>query len=89
MSRTPCIQPRDVPIKEAARRLGVAPAEFEAKLPNLLARGFPPPDPDTALFDMVAIEKWCDSRHPHLFGGGSIMQARDAKSVVKDRIASM
>jgi hypothetical protein len=83
------IVPRDVAAHAAAARLGLSLAEFESKLPNFVARGFPRPDPDTGLFDMVAIEKWCDARHPHLFGGGSLMQARDEKDVVRDRIESL
>ena len=83
------IEPRDVPAQEAARRLGKTLAEFDAILPNLIARGFPKPDPDTGHFDLVAIDKWCDARHPHLFGGDAAMHARDASTVVKDRIAAM
>jgi hypothetical protein len=82
------VEPRDIPPAQAARRLGIGSADFEAMLPNLLARGFPAPDPDTGHFDMVAIDKWCDTRHPHLFGG-SIMTARDARSVARERIAKM
>ncbi len=87
-TRKTAIQPRDVSDEQAARRLGLVVAEFNAKLPNLRARGFPQPDPDTGLFDMVAIDKWCDARHPHLFGG-AIMRARDAGTVARDRIEKM
>jgi hypothetical protein len=38
---------------------------------------------------MVAIDRWCDARHAHLFGSGTAMQARDAGTVAKDRIAKM
>ena len=82
-------KPRDVRPADAARRLGIDVAEFNDKLPNLLARGFPQPDPDTGHFDMVAIDRWCDARHPHLFGGEAVMQARDASVVAKDRIAKL
>ena len=68
-------KPRDLPPAEAARWLGIDVAEFNAKLPNLLARGFPKPDPDTGNFDMLAIDRWCDARNPHLFGGEVPMQA--------------
>jgi hypothetical protein len=81
--------PRDVTQAEAARRLGISLADFNAKLPNLIARGFPQPDPDTGNFDIVAIDRWCDARHPHLFGGEVAMQARDASTIAKDRIAKM
>jgi hypothetical protein len=83
------VLPRDVPSAGAGRRLGLDPADFIAKLPNLVARGFPQPDPDTGLFDMVAIDRWCDARHPHLFGGESVMGARDARTVARERIANM
>ena len=84
------VEPRDVPPEMAARRLGKSLAEFNGALPNLLARGFPAADPDTGNFDLHAIDRWCDSRHAHLFGGGAaMMQARDAGTVAKDRIAMM
>jgi hypothetical protein len=82
------VEPRDVPAEMAARRLGKTLAEFNAALPHLLARGFPKPDPDTGNFDLEAINRWCDARHPHLFGGSS-MQAMDAGQVIKERIARM
>ena len=81
------VEPRDVPPEIAARRLGKTLAEFSAALPHLLARGFPKADPDTGNFDLEAINRWCDARHPHLFG--SSMQAFDAGQVAKDRIARM
>ena len=83
------VEPRDVPPLQAARRLGKSMAEFEAVLPKLIARGFPEPDPDTGNFDLLAVDRWCDARHPHLFGGSAQMQARDASTVARDRIASM
>jgi hypothetical protein len=83
------IEPRDVPLEMAARRLGKTRAEFEAALPDLLARGFPQADPTTGNFDLAAIDQWCDARYPHLFGGGSAKQARDARDVVQDRLARL
>jgi len=83
------VEPRDVPEEMAARRLGKTLAEFKAALPNLHARGFPAPDPDTGNFDLHAIDRWCDARHAHLFGGSATMQARDAGAVAGDRIAKM
>ena len=82
------IEPRDVPLQVAARRLGKTRAELEAVLPDLLARGFPQADPTTGNFDLSAIDRWCDARHPHLFGGGA-MQARDARDVVQNRLAKL
>jgi hypothetical protein len=83
------VVPRDVPPEQAARRLGLSEAAFKAKLPNLIARGFPLPDADTGYFDLCAIDRWCDARHAHLFGDGSEMQARDASTIAKERIAKM
>jgi hypothetical protein len=82
-------EPRDVPPEAAARRLGKTFAEFDAALPDLVARGFPQADPTTGNFDLAAIDRWCDARHPHLFGGAAAMQARDAKDVVRDRLAKL
>jgi hypothetical protein len=41
------VEPRDVPPEIAARHLGKSAAEFQAALPNLIARGFAKADPDT------------------------------------------
>jgi hypothetical protein len=83
------VEPRDVPLEAAARRLGKTRLELEEALPDLLARGFPQPDPTTGNFDLAAIDRWCDARHPHLFGGVAVMQARDAQDVVQDRLARL
>jgi hypothetical protein len=83
------VEPRDVSREAAARRLGKTPAEFDTLLPKLIARGFPPADPDTGNFDLEAIDRWCDARHVHLFGGNCTMQARDAGTVAKERIAAL
>lgn len=82
------VEPRDVPAGEAAKRLGMSVAEFNETLPRLLGRGFPAPDPDTGRFDLTAIDRWCDARHSHLFGGGNL-GARDAGTVAAERIAAM
>jgi hypothetical protein len=83
------IEPRDVPLEVAARRLGKTRADLEMMLPDLLARGFPHADPTTGNFDLSAIDRWCDARHPHLFGAGAAPQARDARDVVQDRLARL
>jgi hypothetical protein len=84
--RFPLTTPRDIPLADAGCRLGLDPADFTSKLPNLIARGFPQPDPDTGLFDAIAIDRWCDARHPNLFGAGRAMSARDAGTVAMERI---
>jgi hypothetical protein len=83
------VEPRDVPTEMAAKRLGKTLAEFNASLPNLIARGFPSADPDTGNFDLRAIDRWCDARHAHLFGDNSVMEARDASRVAKQRIETL
>ena len=78
----------DVPATIAAQRMGMMPEAFRAALPNLIARGFPKPDPDTGNFDMDAIDAWRRTRHPHLFAGRAEFGARDASTVASDRIAA-
>jgi len=60
-----CVEPRDIPVEKAARRLHLTTTEFQAKLPALLARGFPRPDPITSMFDLAAraIDQWMTARH--------------------------
>jgi predicted RecA/RadA family phage recombinase len=68
----------------------IAKVNVTAVLPNLIARGFPRPDPDTGNFDLHAIDRWCDTRHAHLFGGSpATLGARDASTVASERIAAM
>jgi hypothetical protein len=55
------------PRKRLRDRLHLTQAEFEAKLPELLARGFPAADPTTGMFDLEAIDVWRRSRFPRLF----------------------
>ena len=83
------IEARDVPCREAAKRLGMSLEHFNSTLPSLISRGFPKPDPDTANFDLFAIDRWCDARHSHLFRDANSIGARDAGVVVQDRIAAM
>lgn len=83
------VEPRDIPAEHAARRLGMTVAKFGEVRDNLIARGFPKPDPDTGNFDSVAIDRWCDTRHPHLFASREPMTARDSRMVAPDRIEAM
>jgi hypothetical protein len=83
------VVPRDIPAEQAARRLGLSLADFSVKLQNLIARGFPVPDPDTGNFDLHAIDRWCDARHHHLFGDAAAMKARDAREVARGRIEAL
>jgi hypothetical protein len=74
------VDPRDVPADKAARRLHLTAADFSIKLPKLLARGFPQPDPTTGMYDLVAIDDWMTARHAH--------QSRDLTAELKPRDAS-
>jgi hypothetical protein len=83
------VQPGDVPKSAAAQRMGMTVDAFTAVEPNLVARGFPKPDRDTGNYDLDAINAWRRLRHPHLFNTATTMGARDASTVVRDRLASM
>jgi hypothetical protein len=79
------VEIRDVPAALAARRLGQSETQFSEALPELLARGFPKPDPTTGFYDLEAIDAWCSARHPHLLLKFA-KQARDASAVVPSRL---
>jgi hypothetical protein len=57
------VDPGDVAPVKAARRLGLTLDEFEARLPALLARGFPPADVTTGMYDLDEIDRWRARRH--------------------------
>jgi hypothetical protein len=79
----------DVPPHVAARRLWLSLEEFERKLPELLADGFPGPYRVTGNYDLDAIEAWRKSRYPQQFPQTLtlVSRARDAKDVVHERLA--
>ena len=83
------VDPGDVPPEKAARRLHLTLAEFREKLPRLLERGFPAPDPTTGMFDLEAIDAWRRSRFPRLFSLTAPSGARDACDVVAERVARL
>jgi hypothetical protein len=84
------VEPRDVPLEQAARRMGMSAEAFTAALPSLVdVRGFPAADPDTGNFDLVAIDRWCDLRHHHLLSPQTGMGPRAAGDVVPDRLAAL
>jgi hypothetical protein len=62
------VDPGDVPPEKAARRMHLSLERFNEVLPRLLARGFPPADPDTGCFCLEAIDQWRKLRTPSLFG---------------------
>jgi hypothetical protein len=81
------VDPRDVPAEKAARRLHLTPAEFQAKLPELMARGFPRPNPTTGMFDLTAMDEWMTARHCNTANCALTVQAkpRNAQEVFGDR----
>ena len=81
----------DIPPAAAARRIGLSIGSFEEALPALLARGFPAADPTTGNYDLDAIDAWRRTRFPHLYEDRLTLAptARDARSVVSDRLARM
>lgn len=78
------VEPGDVPADVAARRLGLTAGDFSVALPELLKRGFPPPDTTTGNFDLEAIDVWRRGRHAGLFGGGD--DALNAAGRVRERL---
>jgi hypothetical protein len=76
------VEPRDIPASKAARRLHLTLAEFRVKLPELLNRGFPPPDPTTGMFYLPAIDKWMTDR----IALTTATVAGDPSTVIADRL---
>jgi hypothetical protein len=56
--------------------------DFRAKLPDLLARGFPPADPTTGMFFLPAIDQWMELRP----GLTQVSQERDDSTVLDRRL---
>lgn len=81
------LQCRGVSASAAARQLGQTLDEFRSSLPELLRRGFPEADPTTKLFDPVAIDRWCDARHPQLISSTKALLPVDATAIMRERIA--
>jgi hypothetical protein len=83
------VDPRCVPPAKAARRLGLALAEFDRLKPVLFAQGLPQPDAVTGLYDLVAIDRWLDARS----GLGEPLTAEpkpsDAANGFADRLARL
>jgi hypothetical protein len=82
------VDPRDVPLEKAARRLHLSTTEFRINLPALLARGFPRPDPTTGMFDLAAIDQWMTARHnpnPGSYALTAESKLRNAQEAFSDR----
>jgi hypothetical protein len=83
------VDPADIPAEKAARRLHLTPAEFEAKLSELIRRGFPAPDATTGMFCLEAIDRWRLARFPHLFPLTKSDDADQLRELARARIDSM
>ena len=80
---------RDGPITKAARKLHLTVDQFRSVLPELYRRGFPRPDATTGMFDLEAIDRWQDSRHPHLFENGGPESLAEARKLAEERLARL
>jgi hypothetical protein len=83
------VAPGDIPAAIAARRLGLTVAQFEAKLPALLQRGFPAPDETTGNFCLEAIDLWRLRRFPQLFPLPTIEGPKTDRETARARIANL
>jgi len=57
------VEALDVPPAQAAHRMGLTLAQFNAALPDLQVRGFPAADPTTGNYDLEAVDAWRRSRN--------------------------
>lgn len=79
------VEPRLVPAKAAARRLGLDRDEFLSILTELMKYGFPSPVPVVEHFDLKAIDTWLD-RHSGLAG---INVKREADATINARLDAL
>ena len=77
------MEPGDITPAEAAKLMGLSLTQFEACLPGLLDRAFPPPDETTGNYALDAITVWRRARFRRLFPTApdltSIPRLRDAR----------
>jgi hypothetical protein len=67
MGRTRNIGLGDITPAEAAKVMALTLDQFDAHLPALLDRGFPPADPTTGNYALDAITVWRQARFKRLF----------------------
>jgi hypothetical protein len=83
MARTRKLDVGDISAAEAARIMALDHAQFQACLPALLDRGFPPADPTTGNYALDAIMEWRRARFRRLFPTSpqltAVPQLRDAR----------
>lgn len=61
------VDPCDVPPEKVARRLQLSLSAFKEIETRLFMRRFPRPDPDTGMYDLDAVDRWRNGRHPAQF----------------------
>ena len=83
------VEPRDIPPEVAARRLGLTSVQFQERLPELLARGFPPPDETTGNYCLEAVDAWRLRRYPHQFPLPCIEGPKTDREIARARIRNM
>jgi hypothetical protein len=83
------VEPRDIPPEVAARRLGLTSVQFQERLPQLLARGFPPPDETTGNYCLEAVDAWRLRRYPQLFPLPCIEGPKTDRETAQTRIRNM
>lgn len=80
------IQPRLVDQAKVARRLGITEAVFGALLPDLLAAGFPKPDPLIGNYSLEAVDRWIDARVGLTVAGGLVTDPAVIAERIKQRV---
>jgi hypothetical protein len=83
------VKPRDAPPAIAARALGLTLDQFSEMLSALLARGFPPHDKTTGMYDLKAIDVWQDLRNERLFHSEAPSIQPSASHSTRERLRMM
>jgi len=79
------LDPRLIPPEKVARRLGVTPAVFAAKLDELRAQGFPQPDPVLGNWCLDAVDRWIDERAGLVREGDPLSAQAAMRRAVRER----
>jgi hypothetical protein len=86
------VDPGDVPPEKVARRLHLTLVQFDERKARLFARGFPPPDPDTGMYDLEAVDRWRRLRNralfPELTGASVPTEAAPVRPSMGDRFVA-
>ena len=86
------VDPRDIPDDKVARRLHLTLPQLLQVKEELYARGFPRPDPTTGMTDLIAIDRWMDTRSGLSVGADpshASPSARDARDAFVERVRQL